>query len=487
MMTNISTQRLFIAAILVFMFLTRIVQKGMFGDSLLYSSIARNMAEGRGEWWKPFFSSTYWVPNLPVYYYENPPLMLWLQALYFRIMGDSWWTEKSFGVLVFLANIWMMKWVWQSYFKNSLETAKKWYLLPFFWYLLLVVSWGNTNNLMDNMLLTFCLAAVALVFKGIYTDSNNKYYFFVGAGIVIFLGLLVKGPVALYPLSVPIITWLIKKNTTFEAAILATLLLISVTILAFVLMYFTIPEAAEYFKIYWEQRLKAVIVGSREDIKLEGFQRFYIMGKVFIELIPTFVVVGLSQWYAIKNKISLPYRDAFIFILLGFAATLPILISTKQSGIYLIPGLPMFSFAALMLCIPSLAVASRNNMFVANKTILNSVLVVVLAFGLWLTFDNFGKNGREKDIISELEVLKPIIPSGSLIGVCDAMMEDFVMHTYMQRMNKYELKNFNDLPPYLILNSACDTSWLLNDNSYKEIQNKDLKYFKIYKNIQHIE
>ena len=41
------------------MFLPRHVKKGMFGDGLLYASMARNMAEGRGSIWKPFLGNPF--------------------------------------------------------------------------------------------------------------------------------------------------------------------------------------------------------------------------------------------------------------------------------------------------------------------------------------------------------------------------------------------------------------------------------------------
>ncbi|MBK7635556.1 MAG: hypothetical protein IPJ13_15725 [Saprospiraceae bacterium] len=29
-------------------------------------------------------------------YFENPPLMIWVQSFVFKILGDHWWTEKLF-------------------------------------------------------------------------------------------------------------------------------------------------------------------------------------------------------------------------------------------------------------------------------------------------------------------------------------------------------------------------------------------------------
>jgi 4-amino-4-deoxy-L-arabinose transferase-like glycosyltransferase len=67
--------------------LPRLAKKGLFGDGLLYASMSRNMAEGRGSIWQPYFSSSYWIEGVPSTYYENPPLMIWVQSWFFRLIG----------------------------------------------------------------------------------------------------------------------------------------------------------------------------------------------------------------------------------------------------------------------------------------------------------------------------------------------------------------------------------------------------------------
>jgi hypothetical protein len=87
---------------IVAMFLPRLVVQGMFGDGLLYASIARNMSIGKGSMWYPFFSSSYWLDNVPPIYYENPPLMLWLESLLFTAIGDYWWIEKLYSLMLLI-------------------------------------------------------------------------------------------------------------------------------------------------------------------------------------------------------------------------------------------------------------------------------------------------------------------------------------------------------------------------------------------------
>src|SRR6476620_9904104 len=117
-----------------FMFLPRVVPQGMFVDGLLYSSISRNLAEGRGTWWLPFFSNTYWIKGISHdHYFENPPLLFWMQSVFFRILGYYWWVEKLYASLLLALNCFLISRIWKSVLKNiSGETSMSWLPVLFF-------------------------------------------------------------------------------------------------------------------------------------------------------------------------------------------------------------------------------------------------------------------------------------------------------------------------------------------------------------------
>ena len=218
---------------IVAMFLPRLVVQGLFGDGLLYSSIARNMAIGKGSIWQPFFSSSYWLDNVPSIYYENPPLMLWLESFLFRFIGDFWWVEKLFSFIILIANCFLLIKIWQLFEKKYPINLKGLSCLVLvFWYLMPRVLWGNPNNLIDNNLLTFCLLAIYFILE-LMTLKDNEYLFnrqtnffntplsiklFYGflSCFSIFLGVLTKGPVALYPLAIPILFAFFTKEINYK-------------------------------------------------------------------------------------------------------------------------------------------------------------------------------------------------------------------------------------------------------------------------------
>ena len=190
---------LFLAA----MFLPRLVTQGMFGDGLLYASMARNLAEGKGSLWALWFSTGYWVDfasGAP--YFENPPLMIWLQAGFFRLLGDEWWVEKLYTLFLFILNAWLIMRVWEIPLRGTVYQEKFGWLPLLFWYFIPSVIWGNPNNLMDNNLLTFCLLALWAALDGLF--SGRRFWLKLSlAGVFVYLGLMTKGPVALYPVALP--------------------------------------------------------------------------------------------------------------------------------------------------------------------------------------------------------------------------------------------------------------------------------------------
>ncbi|UCD81165.1 MAG: hypothetical protein JSW26_06980 [Desulfobacterales bacterium] len=71
-----STPRLLLTiALLIFFVIVshKLLELGKHGDGIEYASVARNMAEGRGSLWRPYFSDTFGK-----LYREHPPLIYWI-------------------------------------------------------------------------------------------------------------------------------------------------------------------------------------------------------------------------------------------------------------------------------------------------------------------------------------------------------------------------------------------------------------------------
>lgn len=479
------------------MFLPRLVVQGMFGDGLLYSSMARNMSIGKGSMWQPFFSTGYWIDNLPTTYYENPPLMLWFESLFFRAFGDFWWVEKVFCVFIFTVNCLLLLKIWQFFEKKYLPIKGMGFSVLIFWYLIPTVIWGNPNNMMDSNLLTFCLLSIWLILKAINDVKPHlnttflrrflPFLFILLGSLSVFLGILTKGPVALYPLSIPILFAFFTKEISIKKAFYDTLLLSFFSALFFLALIYFSTDAKSYFTIYWQQRLLAVIVGSRDDMKLSGWEHFEILKTLFIEILPI-LIVFLVGFIVLKIKkidiiISEKYKGfALFFFFLGLSATLPIMISTKQSAIYLIPGLPMFAFSAAFLALPFFERLVNLKMFSVFSLRLKYFSWLGLGVTLIYSAAIMGNYGRDKLLLSDVENLKKLIPQDAKVGVRADMMENFVFHVNLQRFCRIELAKTKPTTYFLTLKK--ETDFMQRDSliskGYKNLP-FDNHYFVVYK------
>src|SRR5439155_19118642 len=118
----------------------RLAHRGMFLDGVTYASIARNLAEGRGHFWEPFYTATIYPA-----FHEHPPLAFWLQSIWFRALGDHWFVERAYclSAAVLIAALIAVTW-------RAVERDGNRWLPIAFWMLPPVVSWSIVGNLLET-------------------------------------------------------------------------------------------------------------------------------------------------------------------------------------------------------------------------------------------------------------------------------------------------------------------------------------------------
>ena len=494
---------LFTGLLLAAMFLPRLVTMGMFGDGLLYASLARNLAEGRGDLWAPFFSTGYFVPfasGNP--YFENPPLMIWLQAGFFRLLGDPWWVEKLYTALLFVLNAWLIVQVWEIPLRGTAFQKKYGWLPLLLWYLIPTVIWGNPNNLMDNNLLTFCLLALWFVLDGLFS-GRRIWLKMTLAGVCVYLGFLTKGPVALYPVAAPFLCILFIPSLGVPSALrrrsgfMQSAWVGIVAAGLFVLLLALVPDAQTYFENYWAKRLGVVISGAREDAALTGWARLSIFAILAKELVVVAVVVLIIAFVS-RNKTSggafangekrshLLTPISLFFLFAGLSATLPLIASARQSGMYILAGLPMFALAAGYYCLPAIQrwlehPGPKTSVFLKKLAWISASGMVVLAgYTLFL----FGEPGREKALLRDLPKIQEVIPPGEKVAVCEHLMNNLHVHTYLQRFHRLEMSRDFTACRYAFIDRFCDADLqsVLSEQGFEKMEIKalDTETFFIY-------
>lgn len=434
-----------------------LLQKGMFLDGITYASIANNLANGLGSFFKLHYSATMY----PVFY-EHPPFAIWVQSFFFLIFGENFWVEKIFSLFTgILTAIGLLK-LFNFFFK---EIKYNWFIV-LVWGTIPLVFWGYNNNLLENVLNACCVFSI--YYQLMYFRKNNYLYVFL-ASILILFSFLSKGLVGLFPLVVPFIYYItVEKN--IKKLIISNLLLLILSGVCFLVIIFVFPELKENLINYFNSQLIPALEGKRE---ITTTNRFKVLFRLFNELIAPLSILVLSLIF-IKSKEFSYKKESLFFILIGLSASLPLIVSLKQRGFYLIPSIPYFILGISFIVIPLLA-----NKFEKYKN--NNILKVinsVLALGLIIWIFNFDGYFRDKQKLSDIEKVSELVDRGTVISSSKKVRRNWQVIAYFARLKNISLTD-KTKENFLLIEKGNAPLEMYN-GSYSKL-NLDLEMFELYK------
>jgi 4-amino-4-deoxy-L-arabinose transferase-like glycosyltransferase len=189
----------------------KLLRLGKHGDGIEYASVARNLADGVGTFWKPYLDD-----YLHPVFHEHPPFVFWFQSLFFRVFGNGPYLEAFYGLFIGLLILFGLGFFWQQVRRDfGCPTVGNWWPmmllvpLPLFTYILQVNRIANTWTLL-------AIIATYLAFLSAI-KSRHTVFFSILSGGAIYLGFIAKGPVAFFPFAVPLLAWLTLKSDLSRA------------------------------------------------------------------------------------------------------------------------------------------------------------------------------------------------------------------------------------------------------------------------------
>lgn len=453
---------LLLAASVCVLLLSSLVRQSFFFDGGIYASIARNLAQGVGSAWSPHFSKTLF----PVFA-EHPPLMMWLEAVGFKIFGDTVLVEKGFSLLTFVVSGLLLFKLWARLHVGDtiMQIAA-----PFALLMALVagrMNWGFANGMLENLLIVFALAAVLLVVAAYDAPPKiseaRRIGLIVCAGLLIVLALLTKGPVGLFPLAAPAIYWLSFRRPTLSRVILDTSIIIVVIGLVFTLLWF-FDGPREAIHRYYTAQLLSSLSGDRGHFGGGWAVLRKILGvNGYTLAVVALLLIGARRWKEVGEDPSLRrnrWQRAVFLLLIGFSASLPIAISPRVVNHYFNPSLAFFSAGLCTICAPVLMEGlGKLRSRVQSSLWLGSIGLLTL--GIVVVYLNIGRPGIDKQtIFASREIASTVCPGdiacGTTISACGKIWEDWALHTYMQRYYKISIaKESEELSTYLISDDHC--------------------------------
>ncbi len=412
---------------------------GVFDDGLFYGSIARNLVYEAGDSIWDFKVSNTLDPQ----FNGHPPLSFWVQALFFRVLGDVYWVERVYSL--FLAG-WAL-----------LGLAACWRLfepqgrrLPLlFWLSISIVGWCFGNNLLENLLTVCTITAVYLLVRQAQENRNN-WLWIVLAGAFVVAAVLTKGPVGIYPLSVPVLYALTVAPSRWKRALVESVLLLVLVVGSYCLLITLSPRAALYFNNYWELQLVGSLSGKYNFA--EG--RLSVLRSLFEEFLPPLLsglaLLGSARYLKLPTTV-ISKKVVLFWFLLALAASLPLMISPKQLRFYIVPSMGWYALAWALFCWPSfLALAKYTQAWYRRRRALQVVLGVGIIGCFVLSVFNIGKNSRQEALMSDVRAIGAVVPLHSEVYIPNNIYRNWGLHGYFYRYFYIDLTTTYNKQPYAV-------------------------------------
>lgn len=447
----------------------KLLRLGLHGDGVEYASVARNLADGVGTFWKPYLDD-----RIHPVFHEHPPLVFWIQSLFFRIFGDGAYFEAFYGFFIGLLVLGCMAWFWQRVRRDFQRPAVGgwWPMLllvplPIFTYML------QTNRIVNTWTI-FAIVATYVSYRS--TLSNTHHLFFsLLSGALIYLGFLAKGPVAFFTFAVPILAWLSLK-AKISKAITSTLLAVAAFTVLFLATSYLFVDSVEFWQGFWQRQ----VVASLKSERAPGDTYWYLAERWISEMIVPFLIAGVLMFAAGVSFRRLNFnRQAMFFLFVALAASLPFMISTRQHARYILHSFP---FYVLSLAFVTETIASQIESILTNKRSIRLgtgavaiVFFMVAVIGMLYFKDH---EAKRRPFYHDFYLQNIVLPERITVSVCPGDMIYYdLLFADMQRF--YRISLTHDMGhSYLIIakNSNC-----IVPEGYRLVHQRPTLKYRLYK------
>jgi hypothetical protein len=457
-------------AIFIIVIVPSLIQEGMFMDGLLYLGVSKNLAQDIGTFWEPIFSYT-WEISGSTSFHEQPQLGFGIQSLFFKTFGFSIYVERLYAFIIASITALLITKIWKVVNGGKLSDVN--WLPLILWVTIPISFWSIHNNILENTLSIFTLAAILALTKAMINHKRVILNLVFG-GFFIFLASFTKGVPGLFPLALIPIYWIVYRKHPIEKAVTWSVIPLATLIFIYFIMLTTNEGAYKSFEFYINERLIGRI-GNSPTVD----SRFWILGKLILETIPLFAL-SLIVGFIIKIKkldIIINYKNVFFFTLIGFSASLPLMLTMVQRTFYFAPALPFFGIAAAFVIGPFLSSVLLNLSITSLKfKYIKLISIALLLVSLALSISSIGKIRRDEVIINDIKTLSTVIPYNATIKTTPKVKQQWSNQVYAMRYHNLHLDSKNGEAEYYLVYKGTEVK-----KSNLELVNLDLKLFKLYR------
>ncbi|HET6245648.1 MAG: glycosyltransferase family 39 protein [Bacteroidetes bacterium] len=428
------------ATVFLFLLVPNIYQEGLFMDGLIYSTTGLNLANGIGTFWNLTFTKTV-ISNFD----GHPPLAMYFQNIFFKLLGESHSVEKIYSSFTAVITVLLLIVTW-NFFQKEKQTNSLYWIPILLWITIPVCFWSYQNNVLENTMGIFTLAACLCSLYAIYKTGYLKYALLFFASVFIVLGFLSKGFPAFFPLAVFGLHFIVYKKESIVQGITSTVFTLFTC--AFILSLIFWDETARKFIFHY---LDIQVMES-----LKGNQvvdpRSFILIRLLRELMAPFLLLVILFLFAFfKHKAKTLFsvyskeqmKDSWFLFLIGLSASLPIMISPKQMGYYLLPALPFFVLAISNLIAPLMvkvcAKKTSIRFFYSSYLVFFAALISIFIYAQI----NSVNPTRDKDLINDVKTIGNYLEKDITIGIKESLLVKWSLIAYLQRYYFINVETFD--------------------------------------------
>ena len=413
-------------------------RQGMFFDGLDYASISRNLALGRGTAWQTNYSQT-----LFSVFYEHPPLLFWLQSLFFRF-SESFFVEKIFSAAVFvLTLVLLLRLVGMLLPKKHdaavLVTACS--VLP--WVLYSTTAFVHSNNMLEGLMGLFALAATLVLIAEAQSRKRLIRGLCLATGaLLIVAAVLTKGIPGFFPIVVPFAYRLcITRARLWRGLFVSGLVLVCVAG-GLALLFWTQADARDFLQHYWSQQVMGSISGALSSGQQPNPPLTLLIYLLDI-MLPSLILLGaVLIGRRRKAEVWREFLPAALFMgFVALCASLPIAVSHRLSRYYLAPSMlfyaPALGFAAVALWPSDPATVMLKKRGWQRVCVAMAATVVLLVAWLSLTW---GTPRRDEACFELMSLLRDEEVWDETVEVSPSLDSEWALRCYMQRYLRISVK-----------------------------------------------
>lgn len=393
-------------AVFVFLIVSVTLMDGMFVDGVVYACVGRNLANGIGTFWEPRFSETYWS-----HFHIQPPLMFGLEAGFFKVLGNTIYTERVYSICTAILSAAAMILVWNLFSKERPHQSVGWFPL-LCWITMPTVFWVYQNNLEEGTVTVFVLLSVYFILRAILYQTSSIFWLCLG-GAGLCLASLCKGIQGLFPLSLPLVAYLTyHQKYRLRKALLFTIIPCAIVFIFYSIL-FSNGEIRYSFQQYAQTRLVRTFAGTHNTTT----NRLLLLHNLGIEILPV-VLLLLFLWSVGGRRLDrTQLRAALLMILLALTGILPLMVTLEQRRFYFAPALPLFVIGMWLPFAKNVSRLLEPAMAKPAFRILSyAVSLLLLCGGIIFTATHVGKPKRDVTLLGDVHLIGKITGHNAVIG-----------------------------------------------------------------------